>query len=177
MLHIRLPLSPLSCCASYTRLWISGTYILWFFIAYFCSCSSCFPGPLSLFQGRSVEDTQHLVRRKHVKLVGSMLLVMFHWIKTLQAGGRVLVIPLVPMTGSPLCPVAAYNTMLWLVPASATSPAFVLPRSLNPVLYLLFQTVFRHLVAATGFQAPDFSSHSFCRGGATFTFQCGVPGS
>ena len=123
-----------------------------------------------------VEDTQHLVRREHVSLVGSMLLVTFRWTKTLQAGGRVLVIPLVPMPGSPLCPVAAYCKMLQLVPAPPSSPAFVMPKSLSPVSYPTFQTVFRRLVAATGTPNIGFSTHSFRRGGATFAFQSGVPG-
>ena len=40
----------------------------------------------------------------------------------------------------------------------------------------LFNAKFKQLVAVTGRDASSFSSHSFCRGGASWALQCGVPG-
>ena len=50
-------------------------------------------------------------------LVGEKtLLVVFKWSKTNQSGGRVHMIPLVILPGSPLCPVTAYKNMCGLLP-------------------------------------------------------------
>lgn len=124
----------------------------------------------------SKKELFKLVRRSDVKLVNGLLYVMFRWTKTLQAGGRVVVIPLAPVRGSILCPVSAYFRMISLIPAPSSSPLFVFPPSLQPMSYKSFQSVFRSLVGRTGRDPTLYSSHSFRRGGASFAYSIGVPG-
>jgi hypothetical protein len=133
---------------------------------------------ISLFVPKSTKekDVAQLVCRKHIKQVGDILLVVFKWTKTLQTGGRNLVVPLVSIPGSILCPVTAYKVMSHLVPAPPSSPAFVYPSSLSPIPYRDFQQVFKQLVGLTGRDPPGYSSHSFRRGGASYAFKVGVPG-
>ena len=83
----------------------------------------------SQFMCNSCADDHQLklVKRGHVMVQGSCLHVKFLWTKTRQSGGDPLVVPLVPIPGSILCPVLAYFRMLEVVPAPVTSPVFVLP--------------------------------------------------
>lgn len=120
-------------------------------------------------------DLFKIVCRRDVKYRDNMLYVTFRWTKTIQASGRVLIIPLAPISGSVLCPVSAYLNMIAEIPTKPSSPAFVLPGSLNPVTYDKFQRVFKHIVSLLGLDQSAFSSHSFRRGGASFAFRVGVP--
>ena len=123
-------------------------------------------------------EVGQLVQRQHVTRCASGLLVSFRWTKTRQAGGAPLVIPLVPVHNSPLCPVQAYNNMCRLVPAAPVSPLFILPPShgVVPIVFSAFHKVLHLCLSVLGIDHIGFSSHSFRRGGATFAFSVGVPG-
>jgi hypothetical protein len=62
---------------------------------------------------------------------------------SIQFGERTLVIPLVSIPDSPLCPVQAYLNMQSLVCASDDSPAycFVKHKQIYPIIYRHFQSV------------------------------------
>ena len=53
---------------------------------------------------------------------------------------------------------------------------------INKLLLLLLLTapifikIFRAVLTKGGYDASDFTGHSFRRGGATWAFQCGMPG-
>ena len=134
----------------------------------------------SQFVPDNVKDLakSHMVLRSDIQLLGGLIHVSFRWTKTLQFGGRVLVIPLVPVPGSPLCPVSAYARMLKLLPAPPSSLAFVFPsgKSFAPISYWSFQSLFRRLVGLTGRDPAGYSTHSFRRGGASFAYSVGVRG-
>ena len=117
-----------------------------------------------------------LVTRKDICVHDGVAIILFRRTKTLQAGGKVLSIPLLPIPGSVLCPVSAYQNMIQLTPAPRSSPAFVIPsnQGLVPVKYHFFQKVLKYLVAQTGRDPSGYSSHGFRRGGATFAFNSGV---
>jgi hypothetical protein len=51
-------------------------------------------------------------------------MITIQWSKTIQFGERTLVIPLVSIPDSPLCPVQAYLKMQSLVCVSDGSPAY-----------------------------------------------------
>ena len=106
-----------------------------------------------------------------------LLLVKTSWSKTIQFGERSLIIPLVEISDSPLCPVKAYLNMTSLVPASDSSPAFCLQKrgKLYPVTYRQMQRVLKALVKNLGLDPSNYSSHSFRRGGATWAFSSEVP--
>ena len=91
-----------------------------------------------------------------------------------------LLLPLVAMPNSPLCPVKMFHRMCALTPASPMSPAFVLSSpdgSLSPVIKRQFVQVFRErLFSAAIPHAHTYRGHSFRREGANWAFQCEVPG-
>jgi hypothetical protein len=54
----------------------------------------------------------------------NVLMITLQWSKTIQFGERTLVIPLVSIPDSPLCPVQGYSNMQSLVCVSDDSPAY-----------------------------------------------------
>ena len=147
-----------------------GLFLFMFFL--FARKSQFIPSALSMC------ELSKLVRRCDIVPSNDGLIVVFRWTKTRQCGGKPLLIPLLPVPGSCLCPVKAYADMVQAVPASSKAPAFMLPtsNSLTPVLYSLFHKVLRRILTVIGEDAAQFSSHSFRRGGATFAFSLGVRG-
>lgn len=99
-----------------------------------------------------------------------ILLVKTKWSKTIQFGERELIIPLVPITDSPLCPVQAYLNMISLVVVSEDSPAFsiVKGKKKQAVTYRQFQSVLKHTITLLRKHSDDYSTHSSRRGGATW---------
>lgn len=96
------------------------------------------------------------------------IVVIFYWSKTIQCKEWPLVIPLVPISGSPLCPLSAFNKMFDLVPASSISPAFCyrLRSRLIPLTKPVFNRTFRKLLVHANIPAATcYTGHSFCRGG------------
>ena len=98
--------------------------------------------------------------------------------KTIQFGKRRLHIPLI-RTGSVLCPVTAYESVLSLSHTDSSGPAFVFLKQ-GRVRWLtcsIFIRTFRSILKSGGVaDAAAFTGHSFRRGGATWAFQAGVPG-
>ena len=111
--------------------------------------------------------------RKNISSEEGFLLVTMHWSKTIQYGERTLQTPLVPIPGSILCPVAAYNAMCSQVKAKSDAPLFSLPNG-KYVTYSNFQSKLRGLISKLSLNPNLYSSHSFRRSGATWAFQSGV---
>ena len=110
--------------------------------------------------------------RKDILQVDDILVVVFHWTKTIQKSERKLSIPLVPIPGSPLCPVSAYLAMIREQPASPSSPVFlrsVKGNKLVPITKDVFIKVFRQLLQRANVPLRNsYTGHSFRRGGATW---------
>ena len=119
-----------------------------------------------------------LVKRRDVCVQQGALQVSFKWTKTHQSGGDLIVIPLLPIPHSILCPVLAYFNMISKVPAPSHSPVFVIPSlaGAHPVYYRWFHLVLRKGISLIGLEPSSFSSHSFRRGGASYAFSRGVRG-
>lgn len=145
--------------------------VIWclFLFAFLLYSRKCQFVPTSL----SEDNLEWLVRRDDIVFENNMLFVTFRKTKTRQSGEG-LVVPLAQVPGSCLCPVSAYNNMLRLVPAAPGSPAFILPDG-SPIVYKDFHKILRGCLSILGLDAQKFSSHSFRRGGATFSFACGLP--
>ncbi len=113
------------------------------------------------------------VRRCDIKIGSRGLLITLHWTKTIQFGQKKLVIPVVHIPGSVLCPVRAYVNMCELVQALMDGPAFVKPFSGELVLitYVQYNGFIKQYVTKIGKNSAKFSSHSFRRGGATWAFK------
>lgn len=112
--------------------------------------------------------------RNSVKFDKGLLVVTMTWSKTIQYGERKLEMPLIPISGSILCPVTAYVSMCKKVNAKSDDPLFSLPNK-KYITYSKFQLKLREIVSNLHLDPQLFSSHSFRRGGATFAFQSGVP--
>ena len=105
------------------------------------------------------------------------LLVTLLHTKTIQFGRRRLHIPLLKVK-SLLCPVQAYARAATFFQEFTHVPAFVFMDK-GKVKWLttsIFVQTFRSIIAGAGYTASDFTGHSFRRGGATWAFQCGMPG-
>ena len=118
-------------------------------------------------------QSKKFLLRKNVSVHESFLLVTMNWSKTNQYGERILQTPLVPIPGSILCPVSAYNTMCSKVKAKSNDPLFSLPNG-KCITYSKFQARLRELISKLSLDPSLYSSHSFRRSGATFAFQSGV---
>ena len=128
--------------------------------------------------GNNTFNPEKQLCRADIRVGSRGLLVKFRWSKTNQFGKRELLVPVVAIPGSILCPVVAYKNMVRFNPASDTDPAFCICRSGKPVVpvkYSQLQKVLKTCVQVIGLDPKSFSSHSFRRGGATWAFRAGVP--
>ncbi len=114
--------------------------------------------------------------RKNVVIGAKELLVTFT--TTIQFGQRLLIIPVLAVPNSVLCPVTAYRTMCKKVKATKSTSAFILPykNQVQPVTYINFQQFLHRCIQSIGLNPAEFSSHSFRRGGTTWAFRSRVPG-
>ena len=123
-------------------------------------------------------DPKKQLTRSNIKMRDDALLVTLEWTKTIQYGERKLVIPILAIEGSRLCPVSAYREMCRLMPASENEAAFLRVNkkgNREPVTYYHFQKALKEIMEGLGKDPAKFSTHSFRRGGATFAYEAGVP--
>ena len=106
------------------------------------------------------------------------LFVLVRWSKTLQFGERHLLIPLLEIPGSVLCPCRAFDRMTSLLPAGKGSPAFLHPVGVGLVTldHAVFVNNLRRLLRLAGIDSRGYTGHSFRRGGASCAFDAGVSG-
>jgi len=149
---------------------IKALFLLSFFL--FLRKSNSVPDSVSAF-----DPTKQLVRGD-CRRMGDYLFVFSKWSKTNQFGRRSRGVPLLPLPGSILCPVAAYENMCRLSPGVDTDPAFFFKTKgvVTPVTYAVFQRRLKASVKAIGLDPSLFSSHSFRRGGACLAFKAGIAG-
>ena len=124
-------------------------------------------------------DPRRNLTRGDIAVTVSSLLVTFKCTKTIQFGKCALRIPLLRIAISLLCPVAAYQRMVQLVPDRRSSPAFLIPgpAGLVPLTKRSFVSHFGSCLSSAGIlNARSFRGHSFWRGVASWAFPCGVPG-
>ena len=142
-------------------------------LAFFTMCRKSNLVPNSAAQ---YNPAKHL-SRVDIEVTPRGLLITVGWSKTIQFGQRRLVILVVRIPGSLLCPVRAYRTMCHSIPASDSAPAFLIPENgqLRPLTYRMWMSRLRGILTQTGRNASKFSCHSFRRGGASFAFKAGVP--
>ena len=150
-----------------------SAFLFTFFL--FARVSNIVPASASQF-----DKSKHLCRGDIFTAEGG-LLVLFKWTKTIQYNERRLLLPLVPIKGSHLCPVAMFQRMCVLVPAPSHAPAFIFDFSRKggylSVSKNQFVSFLRSKLSLAGVTHPSlYRGHSFRRGAASFAFHCGVPG-
>ena len=99
------------------------------------------------------------------------------WSKVIQFRERILLIPLPHIPKSPFCPSTALLTLLLDCPATSTPAPLFRYRADGNIIILTqdnFTKKLHDCLRGLGFEARDFSGHSFRRGGASFGLQCGL---
>ena len=117
------------------------------------------------------------IKRGQIFIDGNVMLLVFSHTKTIQFGEKQLLIPLLAIKNSPLCPITAYRAMLERIPAPADAPAFVLPclGNLVPYTYSKFSKKLRDVISLIDMNPRLYTSHSMRRGGASLAYHAGVP--
>ena len=103
------------------------------------------------------------------------LVVGIRWAKNHQFSRELLTFPLPKLGNSVLCPIKAYRNVMQLFNHAPESHLFSLPDG-NSITYRQFQNRLQEVVKSLG--EPNYKlyrTHSFRRGGTTFSFLCGVP--
>ena len=97
--------------------------------------------------GNRAFDKSRQLCRSDVLIGDKGLMVQFRWSKTNQFGNRVLLVPVLAIPGSVLCPLEAYINMLQLTPTEVDGSAFVLPVKgmLVPVSYQVLQSFIKKM--------------------------------
>jgi len=124
-------------------------------------------------------DLRMHLARGDIRRSTSGLVVLLKWSKTIQFGERHVLVPVLEIPGSVLCPRRAFDQMVDRLPSTLESPAFLFVDGRGVVKSLthgLFVDSLRGLLVKAGVNSKGFSGHSFRRGGASCAFRAGVPG-
>ena len=121
----------------------------------------------------SAKQDDNFLLRKHLVRTENGYEVIIEWSKTNQLHSRMEKLPLLPIAGSLLCPVAAIDEMIKSIPAGPNAPAFCTAGK-RPINYNTYQKFLKEIIDKVGHNSKEFSTHSFRRGGTTFLAQCGV---
>ena len=122
-------------------------------------------------------DSEKVLTRRHIVLnhETNTVLVYVSWSKTIQFGGKDIVIP-IPPTNDPTLDLYKHLNMLFSrVNVSENSPAF----SYGPnkfITYKTFTSRLKSLLKKCGVDLTSYSGHSFRRGGATYLHSLGGTG-
>lgn len=121
-------------------------------------------------------DPQKQLTRADIQQHPHMLLITLKWSKTNQFGHRSHQVPLLALPGSPLCPVNAFRHLTRLIPLPHQAPVFVdlHKGTWVPLSYSQYQRRLKTLIAQTGRDPTNYSTHSLRRGGATVAHQAGL---
>ena len=110
-----------------------------------------------------------------IDLVNRRVIVGIRWAKNHQFTKELLTFPLPELKGSVLCPLKAILNIRRLIPYNDNDHLFQIPQG-GSYYYRKFQNYLREVLKKVGIaDAHLFSSHSFRRGGCTFSFLSGVP--
>jgi integrase len=120
-------------------------------------------------------DPNICLLRSDVRISSNGLVICIKWSKTNQTGERFLTIPLLPCPGSILCPVRAYERMIFLCKASDSHPLFSFAKAGKSsfLTFHVFDKELKRLISRIGLDPVLYSGHSFRRGGATWAFAQG----
>ena len=118
-------------------------------------------------------DPVKQLTRNHITFKGDIAIISVTWTKTIQNREKLLEIPLFPIPGSALCPVAALKTLL-LKPGRGHNPLFGKGNKVT-FTYTQLQAKMRTVLKRAGYRQQAFSLHSLRRGGCGFAHRSGVP--
>ncbi|XP_052058947.1 uncharacterized protein LOC127699233, partial [Mytilus californianus] len=107
-------------------------------------------------------DPNRHLSRQNIQFHPEGVILHLNKTKTIQFSERSLEVPLPAIRNSPLssCPAFFFKEGGQIVPLTHSS----------------FLTRLKDSLKEIGIDPTQYSGHSFCRGGASFAFQCGIPG-
>ena len=149
---------------------------LWasFLVAFFCMFRKKSLVPVSMTK---FDPILGLSRRKiALHLDQGLALIYANFSKNIQFCERDIVIPLVHIPGSILCPVTALKNLFQSNNLSHDHPAFSYTQAgrVSCVTYTTFTTRLKSLLTLAGLCPDLYSGHSFRRGGASFLYNLGA---
>ena len=102
------------------------------------------------------------------------MLIAVKWGNTFQKHDKIRQVPLARID-SDLCPVLSFSGMMVRIPASPSSPAFVLPNKsgLSPVTGPWIDKKLKSVLSRLELNPCEFSFHSLRRGGASLASLAG----
>ena len=109
------------------------------------------------------------------------IVILFHRSKTIQFREKIVQLPLPYIPGSLLCPATAVQRALSFTHPGATPESQVfmwydlVTQKLTPFTYPQFMCKLRSTLMILSLPGKDYAGHSFCRGGASYAFQAGIP--
>ncbi len=154
-----------------------------FLKAFWCACVVaffCFFRKSTLLPESVSKKTQCLCMCD-VSLLGKRATIVVRHSKTIQFGQRCLKLPLMAIPQSPVCPVRAISDMLVQFPREMHSSEIPLfsycssSESVSCLTYASFVKTLHLYLDKCGYNAQDYSGHSFRRGGCSFAFETGLP--
>lgn len=145
-------------------------------VAFWCACLLGFFGFLR--KATLLPKNQNLpavdcILRKDLRMIGrDHLELHVRKTKTIQFGQRILIIPFYPVPGSVLCPVLAVKSLFRRTPFQPELPLFSYRenRCTKWYTHATFTSQLKAILSSLGFDAKEFSCHSFRRGGASYAF-------
>jgi hypothetical protein len=149
--------------SSHTVLW--AAFLIGFFA--FLRKSNIVPESTRLF-----DPEKHLTRQS-IRITDYGIQVTVKWSKTIQFHEREVILPLIAIPNSVLCPKRAYINMCQHIPAEPNAPAFSLPNR-GTLTHQSFVKLLRALLAKCNIDPTKYSGHSFRRGACTMAFEAGV---
>ena len=120
------------------------------------------------FDHKKVLTRQNFV----IDLVGYRIYMYIGFSKTIQFGQRDLVLPIPGNQDPVLDPVRHLHDLFTRVPCPPTSPAFTYKPG-SYIKYGQFTKKLKDLLTRAGYDADQYSGHSFRRGGASYLHACG----
>ena len=149
---------------------------LWasFLVAFFCM----FRKKSLVPESAGKYDPIKMLSRKKIAIYPdkNLALVYANFAKNIQFCERDIVIPLIGIPGSILCPVTALQNLFVNNPASLESPAFSFTSKGKTacITYSIFTKRLKQLLSICGINPELYSGHSFRRGGASFLYKLGA---
>ena len=121
-------------------------------------------------------DPEKQIARRNLCLAKNVILVEIHWCKTLQFKEKVLVLLLIQLKDSIICPVFWIWSLIKRIPAKSNSPLFCYHRN-NKYMVMTYPRLtywFRHWLDQCNVNSKAFTLHSCHRGGATFLHKADI---
>ena len=103
--------------------------------------------------------------------------IILKWAKAMQSSSKHHVIQIPLLNNSPIGPVTALKHVLHSLPASKSSPLFLIPRSsgLIPLTSPMVSSCLSRFLSSMGLNPANFGFHSFRRSGVSWAADNNVP--